>query len=70
MNSDTYNLTAINPAAKKLALGWIWLGVYALIAAGILAILLALSRTPAIKEMMPGSNFFKVALVGHGEVSV
>ncbi len=70
MNSDTYNLKAINPAAKKLALGWIWLGVYSLIAAGILAILLALSRTPAIKEMMPGSNFFKVALVVHVDLSV
>jgi cytochrome c oxidase subunit I len=70
LNSDTYNLKAINPAAKKLALGWIWLGVYSLIAAGILAILLALSRTPAIKEMMPGSNFFKVALVVHVDLSV
>ncbi|MEH6468135.1 MAG: cbb3-type cytochrome c oxidase subunit I [Porticoccus sp.] len=70
MNSDTYNLKDIDPAAKKLALGWIWLGVYSLVAAGILAILLALSRTPAIKEMMPGSNFFKVALVVHVDLSV
>jgi len=70
LNSDTYNLKEINPAAKKLALGWIWLGVYSLVAAGILAVLLALSRTPAIKEMMPGSNFFKVALVVHVDLSV
>ncbi|MEH6616761.1 MAG: cbb3-type cytochrome c oxidase subunit I [Porticoccus sp.] len=70
MNSDTYNLKDIDSAAKKLALGWIWLGVYSLVAAGILAILLALSRTPAIKEMMPGSNFFKVALVVHVDLSV
>lgn len=70
MNSDTYNLKDIHPAAKKLALGWIWLGVYALVAAGVLAILLALSRTPVIKELMPGSNFFKVALVVHVDLSV
>jgi len=70
LNSNTYNLKDIHPAAKKLALGWIWLGVYALVAAGVLAILLALSRTPAIKELMPGSNFFKVALVVHVDLSV
>tara|TARA_R110000822_G_scaffold159476_13_gene299319 strand:+ start:25013 stop:26398 length:1386 start_codon:yes stop_codon:yes gene_type:complete len=70
VNSDTYNLKEINPAAKKRAIGWIWLGVYSLVTAGILAVLLALSRTPVIKEMMPGSNFFKVALVVHVNLSV
>lgn len=69
MNID-YDLPPINPEARILALGWIWLGVYALVASGILAGLLALSRTPAVQDLMPGSNFFRVALVVHVDLSV
>jgi hypothetical protein len=69
MNTN-YILPSIQPAAQKLTIGWIWLGVYALVAAGLLAILLALSRTPAIQDLMPGSEFFRVALVVHVNLSV
>lgn len=67
--SDFHDLRFSEPG-RRLALGWLWLGVYSLIAAGVLAVLLALSRTPAIQELMPGSNFFRVALVVHVDLSV
>ena len=65
-----YQLPLLQPAAKRLTLGWIWLGVYSLLAAGVLAILLALSRMPVVQDLMPGSNFFRVALVVHVDLSV
>ena len=68
--STPYSLPELRPHTRALAIGWIWLGVYALVAAGVLAVLLALSRTPLMQELMPGSNFFKVALVVHVDLSV
>ncbi len=49
---------------------WMCLGVYALCAAGVLSILLALARTPVISEILPGKDFFHVALVVHVDLSV
>lgn len=46
-------------APARTVLAWIWLGVYALLAAGMLALLLALSRTPFIHDMVPGSQWFR-----------
>ena len=57
-------------APARTVLAWIWLGVYALLAAGMLALLLALSRTPFIHDMVPGSQWFRVALVAHVDLSV
>ena len=57
-------------APAPAVLAWIWLGVYALLAAGLLALLLALSRTPFIHDMVPGSQWFRVALVAHVDLSV
>ncbi|MBK7169059.1 MAG: cbb3-type cytochrome c oxidase subunit I [Gammaproteobacteria bacterium] len=56
--------------AARFTLGWIWLGVYALVAAGLLALLLALSRTPIIQDLVPGKEFFRVALVAHVDLTV
>jgi hypothetical protein len=58
------------PVAARFAIGWIWLGVYALVAAGLLALLLALARTPVIQDLVPGKEFFRVALVAHVDLSV
>lgn len=60
--TDTYK--------RQLILSWVKLATFALLAAGILALLLALSRTPMIQEFMPGSNFFRTALVIHVDLSV
>jgi len=49
---------------------WIWLGVYALLAAGVLSLFLAFARTPGIQNLLPGKDFFHVALVVHVDLSV
>ncbi len=57
-------------ASLKLARNWLLLGLFALIAAGLFSILLVLSRTPAIQEVIPFIDFFHVALVVHVNLSV
>lgn len=54
---------------QKLALGWLWLAVYSLVAAGLMAVLLALSRTPFIENLLENPALFKVALVVHVDLS-
>ena len=49
---------------------WLLLAIAALIAAGFLAIVLVLSRTPAIQDIIPWQEFFKTALVVHVDLSV
>lgn len=66
-------LTGRQPVAdviRQRTVGWIWLGVYALLAAGVLSLCLALSRTPGIQNFFPGTDFFHVALVVHVDLSV
>ncbi|MBP8924517.1 MAG: cbb3-type cytochrome c oxidase subunit I [Pseudomonadales bacterium] len=70
MNLSDRGFAGPEPQAARFALGWIWLGVYALVAAGLLALLLALSRTPVIQDLVPGKEFFRVALVAHVDLSV
>ncbi|HFD79215.1 MAG TPA: cytochrome C oxidase subunit I [Gammaproteobacteria bacterium] len=56
--------------AASLARGWLQLGVAALVASGLFSILLVLSRTPALQEIIPWIDFFHVALVVHVDLSV
>lgn len=55
---------------RALLLGWIWLGVSALLAAGLLALLLAMARTPWASGLLPDPQFFRMALVAHVDLSV
>jgi hypothetical protein len=55
---------------RRLALGWFALGIAALAASGILAVLLVLSRTPGLARLFPVADFFHVALVAHVDLSV
>jgi heme/copper-type cytochrome/quinol oxidase subunit 1 len=57
-------------AARALTLGWLWLAVFSLTAAGLMAMLLALSRTPLIQDAIDNPALFKVALVVHVDLSV
>jgi hypothetical protein len=57
-------------ASIQLARKWLLLGVFALVAAGLFSVLLVLSRTPAIQEVIPFIDFFHVALVVHVNLSV
>jgi cytochrome c oxidase subunit 1 len=55
---------------RALARGWLWLGLIALIGAGLFSILLVLSRTPGLNRWVAAADFFRVALVVHVDLSV
>ncbi|QQZ29783.1 cbb3-type cytochrome c oxidase subunit I [Thiothrix subterranea] len=56
--------------ARDLAANWLKLGIFALLAAGIFSLLLVMSRTPAVQEVIPWLDFFHTALVVHVVLSV
>ena len=55
---------------RRLATGWLVLGVSALALAGIFAILLVLARMPGLETFFPTQDFFRTALVVHVDQSV
>ena len=69
-SSASLQLNLPNAPAKRIASTWLMLGVASLLAAGVFSILLVLSRTPAIQEVIPFIDFFHVSLVVHVDLSV
>jgi cytochrome c oxidase subunit I len=65
-----YALADFDKTAVRLARAWLVLGVAALAGAGLLAILLALSRTPGAQDLLPQGDFFRAALIVHVDLSV
>ncbi|MEP7183570.1 MAG: cbb3-type cytochrome c oxidase subunit I, partial [Betaproteobacteria bacterium] len=65
-----FTLAVPRDARSRLAIGWLALGVAALAASGILAVLLVLSRTPGLARLFPVADFFRAALVAHVDLSV
>lgn len=65
-----YVLTMPSEAGRRLAAGWLWLGIASLVGAGIFAILLVLARTPYLQDIFPWVDFFHTALVVHVDLSV
>lgn len=55
---------------RRLASGWLKLGIASLIGAGVFALLVVLSRTPYIQDIFPWIDFFHTALVVHVNLSV
>ncbi len=60
------------PAGKRrlLGRGWLWLGIMALLGSGLFSVLLVVSRTPYIQDVIPWLDFFHTALVVHVDLSV
>jgi len=54
-----------DPHCRELAGGWLKLGIATLSIAGVYALLLAVARTPLIKDIIPSVNFFYISLVIH-----
>lgn len=65
-----FALAVPQDARRSLALGWLWLGLVALIVAGLFSALLVASRTPLVQNVFPLQDFFHVALVVHVDLSV
>ena len=65
-----YALDVPQDLRRTLAVRWLALGLFALVASGLLSVLLVLSRTPGIARVLPVADFFHVALVAHVDLSV
>ncbi|MBI5908467.1 MAG: cbb3-type cytochrome c oxidase subunit I [Betaproteobacteria bacterium] len=77
-----WNRTLAAPAATQFALpiplgerrlvaiGWLALGLAALVGSGLFSILLVLARTPYVQQLVPVTDLFHVALVVHVDLSV
>ncbi len=59
-----------NRANTRISTGWLMLAVGSLLVAGLFTILLVLSRTPYIQDMIPWVDFFHIALVVHVDLTV
>lgn len=63
---ETFQTAVAEPAARRELRGWCAIGVVALGLAGLFALLLALSRTPGVQDLVPWPlEFFGKALVVH-----
>ncbi len=63
-------LSPVSAGARRLAAAWLVLGVLALGASGLFSVLIVLSRTPLLHQLIPWTDFFHTALVVHVDLSV
>jgi cytochrome c oxidase subunit 1 len=67
---EEYYLDVPAGTRRLLGKGWLWLGILALLGSGLFSVLLVLSRTPYIQDVIPWLDFFHTALVVHVDLSV
>ncbi len=65
-----YELAVPAGEQRALASAWLALATAALIGSGLFALLLVGARTPGVNALLPGVDFFHVALVVHVDLSV
>lgn len=70
MEPEAFELPLPADGRRRLALGWLWLGVGALLASGLFSVLLVAARTPLVMNVLPWKDFFASALVVHVDLSV
>jgi hypothetical protein len=68
--SGNYTLAIPADSRRLLALGWLLLCIFSLLCAGVFSLLLVVSRTPFIQDVIPWIDFFHSALVVHVDLSV
>ena len=64
MKEEIINIS-LGEKSKNIVRYWLLLAISALIFAGLFAFLIAMARTPHIQDILPGKDFFRVALVVH-----
>ncbi len=62
---DINKTTFIDTGTSRLIYGWLAFAVSSLVFAGMFALLVVMARTPFILKFFPGSDYVRVALVGH-----
>jgi cytochrome c oxidase subunit 1 len=65
-----FDLAVPTDGRRTLAFAWLVFGIAALAASGVFSLLLVVSRTPALQDLFPVADFFRVALVVHVDLSV
>lgn len=70
MQPAPYDLTVRSDSLRRTTRAWLLLGLTSLVGAGIFSLLLVLARTPAVQELIPLIDFFRIALVVHVNLSV
>jgi len=70
MLANQFTLPVPDIEIRRLATGWLFLGLAALVIGGLFTILIVLSRTPFFQEIIPWVDFFKTALVVHVDLTV
>jgi heme/copper-type cytochrome/quinol oxidase subunit 1 len=69
--NESYSIqVADHDLARRVATGWLALAVTSLVIGGLFVVLIVLSRTPGIQEIIPWVDFFKTALVVHVDMTV
>ena len=70
MSAASFDLPSPDAGCRGLTAAWLKLAVLALLGSGFFSILLVLSRTPGVNELIPWVDFFHTALVVHVDLSV
>ena len=69
--SHTYYIdTPVDKTLRRQSIAWLVLALSSLVIGGLLVILIVLSRTPGIQDVIPWVDFFKTALVVHVDMTV
>lgn len=68
--SSEFTLELHSESQKNIVKKWLGLAVASLLGAGLFSLLLVLSRTPGVQDIIPWIDFFHVALVVHVDLSV
>jgi hypothetical protein len=68
--ADAFLLPLPEDARRRLATGWLLLGLAALLGSGVFSVLLVLARAPGTQSFLPWADFFHTALVVHVDLSV
>ena len=69
-DSVRYDFAIPQDGRRTLAMAWLAFGIAALAISGVFSLLLVLSRTPGLQDLIAVADFFRVALVVHVDLSV
>ncbi|NOR20275.1 MAG: cytochrome C oxidase subunit I, partial [Xanthomonadales bacterium] len=70
MSSSRYDFPISSETVRRTTTAWLMLALVSLVGAGLFSLLLVLSRTPVVQEVLPLIDFFRIALVVHVDLSV
>jgi hypothetical protein len=63
-------LPTLSRESQRRLYAWLCLSVASLVGAGLLALFVAMARTPGVQDLLPGGDYFRHALVGHVNLAV